>query len=44
LRVFGKDPKIRKFITMDDITTAFESFKSNKKEKELPDYVKNMYA
>jgi len=44
LRVFGKDPKIRKFINMDDITSAFESFKGNKKEKELPEYVKNMYA
>jgi len=44
LRVFGKDPKIRKLITMDDINSAFESFKNNKKEKELPEYVKNMYC
>jgi len=43
-RVFGKDPIIRKLITIEDIKTGFDEFKKVKKDKELPDYIKNMYV
>jgi SpoVK/Ycf46/Vps4 family AAA+-type ATPase len=43
-RVFGKDPIIRKLITFEDIKLGFEEFKKIKKDKELPDYIKNMYC
>ena len=43
-RVFGKDPIIRKLITLEDIKLGFEEYKKIKKDKELPDYIKNMYV
>jgi len=43
-RVFGKDPIIRKLITFEDIKLGFEEYKKIKKDKELPDYIKNMYV
>ena len=43
-RVFGKDPKIRKNISFEDLTNAYEEFVKMKKDKELPQYVKDMYA
>ena len=43
-RVFGKDPKIRKSITFEDLTNAYEEFVKMKKDKELPQYVKDMYC
>ena len=43
-RVFGKDPKIRKNITFEDLTNAYEEFVKMKKDKELPQYVKDMYC
>jgi SpoVK/Ycf46/Vps4 family AAA+-type ATPase len=42
-RVFGKDPVIRKLITLEDIKTGFDEFKKVKKDKELPDYVRSMF-
>ena len=42
-RVFGKDPIIRKLITLEDIKAGFDEFKKGKKEKELPDYVRSMF-
>jgi len=44
LRIFGKDPKNRKLINMEDIKLAFEEFQKVKKLKELPQYVKDMYV
>jgi SpoVK/Ycf46/Vps4 family AAA+-type ATPase len=42
-RVFGKDPKIRKLITMEDIKNAYTEFLKVRKEKEIPQFVKDMY-
>ena len=43
-RVFGKDPKIRKLITMEDIKNAYTEFLKIRKEKEIPQFVKDMYT
>jgi SpoVK/Ycf46/Vps4 family AAA+-type ATPase len=42
-RVFGKNPDLRRKITMEDIKAAFDEFHKNKKEKELPQFVKDLY-
>ena len=43
LRIFGKDPKLRKNINIKDIETGFELFISHKKEKENTSIINNMY-
>ena len=43
-RVFGKHPSLRKKITMEDIKLAFEEFHRIRKEKELPQFVKDLYC
>jgi SpoVK/Ycf46/Vps4 family AAA+-type ATPase len=43
-RVFGKNPDLRKKITMEDIKAAFEEFQKTRKEKELPQFVKDLYC
>jgi SpoVK/Ycf46/Vps4 family AAA+-type ATPase len=43
IRIFGKNPKLKKLITMEDIKLAFEEYLKTRKEKELPQFVKDMY-
>jgi SpoVK/Ycf46/Vps4 family AAA+-type ATPase len=44
LRIFGKHPSLRKLITMEDIKLAFDEYLKIRKEKELPQFVKDMYT
>jgi SpoVK/Ycf46/Vps4 family AAA+-type ATPase len=44
IRIFGKNPKLKKLITMEDIKLAFEEYLKTRKEKELPQFVKDMYT
>jgi hypothetical protein len=34
LRIFGKDPKLRKKINLDDLKKGFEIFKETRKQKD----------
>ena len=43
MRVFGKNPNLKKNINMDDIISAYEVYLKGKQDKELPQFVKNMY-
>ena len=43
VRVFGKNPKLKKNINIDDIKNAYEIYLKGKQDKELPQYVKDMY-
>jgi SpoVK/Ycf46/Vps4 family AAA+-type ATPase len=43
LRVFGKNPNLKKNINIDDIKNGFDTYVKSKQDKELPQYVKDMY-
>jgi len=44
VRVFGKNPNLKKNINMDDIKSAYEIYLKGKQDKELPQFVKDMYV
>ncbi len=43
VRIFGKNPNLKKIINMDDIKAAFDIYLKAKKDKEIPQFVKDMY-
>ena len=43
VRIFGKNPKLKKVINIDDIKSAFDVYLKAKQDKELPQFVKDMY-
>jgi Holliday junction resolvasome RuvABC ATP-dependent DNA helicase subunit len=43
-RIYGKPTDLRKKITIDDLTCAFDVFETNKKKEAVPDYLQNIYV
>lgn len=43
-RIYGKPTELRKKITIDDLTCAFDVFETNKKKEAVPDYLQNIYV
>ena len=43
-RIYGKDVELRKKITLDDLTHAFENFEKNKSTKDIPSYLQHLYT
>jgi SpoVK/Ycf46/Vps4 family AAA+-type ATPase len=43
VRVFGKNPNLKKSINIDDIKNAYDVYLKAKKEKDIPQFVKDMY-
>jgi len=43
-RIYGKSTELRKKITIDDLTCAFDVFETNKKKEAVPDYLQNIYV
>jgi hypothetical protein len=43
LRIFGKDPALKKIVTMEDIKIGYDEFTKTKKNEGMPEFVKNMY-
>ena len=43
VRIFGKNPNLKKIINIDDIKSAFDVYLKAKQDKELPQFVKDMY-
>ena len=43
-RIYGKPAELRKKITIDDLTCAFDVFETNKKKEAVPDYLQNIYV
>jgi SpoVK/Ycf46/Vps4 family AAA+-type ATPase len=44
LRIFGKNPAIKKKVIMEDITNGYEEFIKTKKNEGIPQFVKDMYC
>jgi len=43
-RIYGKPTELRKKITIEDLTCAFDVFETNKKKEAVPDYLQNIYV
>jgi len=43
LRIFGKNPALKKKVIMEDITNGYEEFIKTKKNEGIPQFVKDMY-
>jgi len=44
LRIFGKNPNMKKKVIMEDITNGYEEFIKTKKNEGIPQFVKDMYV
>ena len=44
LRIFGKNPEMKKKVVMEDITNGYEEFIKTKKNEGIPQFVKDMYV